>query len=553
MSIVFLLLSCYNHTTKSRKVFEKMKNLVKFSVFSENQWVFPDDKVDGVNEELLKLHIARGGNTLCQILTDISVTEKSPFTLQVNGANGITVIPYQLVPYTVLRNSAPYGKPHTTDDYESVKDFVTKKAPFEVYDMTAPMDEVFLRDGRLAFALRFIATPNCKAGVQTIVVTLNTENGSVEVPVTLTVHKAVIPPMQESKLTVVNWLHPKVMANYAKAERYSEEYYKVYEDALQHLVDIRNNHISLAESWQRFLPDEAIKDENGKIVDFDLSTLERSLQMAEKAGMTKLYGMYIAHFEQWNMPQIYLLWDWKNKHSAIDAEGYRQLKLYFKRVKEMVARNGWEDKYIQPVFDEPQFQNAENYRILIGMVRSIYPEVVIHDPVEVDNIPGTADIWCVKNAIYEKYKPSFQEQQAEGQRMTWYACGSPAGYTMNRTLDLPLIVSRLCFWICHRYNLEGFLHWGYDFPHEEKPIYAPGNTQIAYFVDGRYWDSIRAHAQRAGAEDWELLSIIKENAPEVADKIVEKACRTFDDYERDWQVFEQLRLDILNEADKWAE
>ena len=79
-----------------------MKNLVKFSVFSENQWVFPDDKVDGVNEELLKLHIARGGNVLCQILTDISVTEKSPFTMQVNGANGVTVIPYQLVPYTVL-------------------------------------------------------------------------------------------------------------------------------------------------------------------------------------------------------------------------------------------------------------------------------------------------------------------------------------------------------------------------------------------------------------------------------------------------------------------
>ena len=126
----------------------------------------------------------------------------------------------------------------------------------------------------------------------------------------------------------------------------------------------------------------------------------------------------------------------------------------------MIARNDWEDKYIQPLFDEPQFQNADNYRIFVGMVRSICPELIIHDPVEVDNIPGTADIWCVKNAIYEKYIDSFQRQQAERQRMTWYACGSPAEYMMNRTIDLPVIVSRLCFWICHRYNFEGFLHWG---------------------------------------------------------------------------------------------
>ena len=135
--------------------------------------------------------------------------------------------------------------------------------------------------------------------------------------------------------------------------------------------------------------------------------------------------------------------------------------------------------------------------------------------------------------------------------MTWYACGSPAGYTMNRTIDLPLTVSRLCFWICHRYNFEGFLHWGYHVPLETRPNYAPGNTQIIYGVDGDYWDSIRAHAQRGGAEDWELISIVKEHNPTLADKIVERACRTFDDYENDCRVLESLRLEILNEADKY--
>ena len=139
--------------------------------------------------------------------------------------------------------------------------------------------------------------------------------------------------------------------------------------------------------------------------------------------------------------------------------------------------------------------------------------------------------------------------------MTWYACGAPAGYTMNRTIDLPLIVSRLCFWICHRYNFEGFLHWGYhcttdDF-NDPSGTREPGGTGMVYFVDDDYWDSIRAHIQRAGAEDWELLSFIRENDPDRAAALVERACRSFDDYERDYKIFDALRLEVLCEADKY--
>ncbi len=528
----------------------------KFNVYSESQWVYPDDELKELDEKLLTLDVARGGNVLCQILTDITVEEKTPFTFSVKGANGITIIPYQLVSVRIKRNSAPDGKPNAnkTDDYEAVKDFVTRQAPFDVYDITAPMDKCFVRGGRLGFAFRFIANRDISAGVQKIVITVETQGKIVEVPITLNVHKATIPALQDSKLIVINWAIASRIAGEAKAKKYSKEYYEMYEKLLAHLVDIRNTQLFLTEWWRSNPDDECVRDENGKIIDFDLSNLEKSLQIAEKAGMPILSGWFVARFLVWNQPEIYLLWDWDNKHLATDVEAYRQLKLYFKRVKEMVERNHWQKKYVQCLFDEPQFANAENYRILVGMIRSIYPELVIHDPVEVDNIPGSADIWCVKNAIYEKYKESFQKQQAEGQRMTWYACGAPAGRMMNRTIDLPLIVSRLCFWICHRYNFEGFLHFGYhlysEFENGLTDTREPGGLGIVYNVDGDYWDTVRAHAQRAGAEDWELVSIIKEKAPALADKLVERACRTLEDYETDWKAFDALRLEVLNEADK---
>ena len=95
------------------------------------------------------------------------------------------------------------------------------------------------------------------------------------------------------------------------------------------------------------------------------------------------------------------------------------------------------------------------------------------------------------------------------------------------------------------------MHWGYHVDYKTASIHAPGNTQIVYFADGDYWDSIRAHAQRAGAEDWELLSIIKEKDPKTAELLVERACRTFDDYERDFRVFDELKRAVLEEADKY--
>ncbi|MBQ9941096.1 MAG: DUF4091 domain-containing protein [Clostridia bacterium] len=527
----------------------------KYRVYTQNQWVFPDDKIDlFVEDQPVNVHIARGGNVAVQFLTDINVKKGDKVTSKICDANGIHVQFYQMVPVTIPLNSAPDGKPNTTTNPDEVEDFVTRKAPFDVYDALAPMVDTISYDSRLAFTVRMTACSKMAPGAQMIDVTIETGNSVFKIQFNVIVHKAVIPHMSQSKLSVVNWVVPGAICAQCNDEIYSDAYWKMYRKLLTHLVDIRNNHLSIAQTW-RHEPDEAVRDENGKIIDFDLSYLEKALKIAEKAGMTKLYGSYVAHWVNWNEEQIYLLWDWDKKCDVSSCEAYRQLKIYFTRVREMVERNGWHDKYIQPLVDEPQFQNAAEYRILCGVVRSLYPELVIHDPVEVYNIAGAADIISVKQAIYEKYLDEFKELQASGQRMTYYACGAPAGRTMNRVLDLPVFVGRLSFWMCHRYNFEGYLHWGY---HNEGgfdntnfiKIMSPGNHSIVYCVDGEYWETIRSMAQLSGAEDWELLSIISEKEPETAHRLVEKGCRTFDDYEMDPDKFEKIYLEILETADR---
>ena len=181
---------------------------------------------------------------------------------------------------------------------------------------------------------------------------------------------------------------------------------------------------------------------------------------------------------------------------------------------------------MQCLVDEPQFPNSMSYRALSGICRKCMPGVVINDPVETTDIQGAADIWCVKQAVFDKYREDFRRLQRMGERLTVYTCGYPAGKWMNRATDLPLLAGRLVFWRCVQEGLEGFLHWGYNAYAGVDPLrhncYAgrdpfrfscyyrvpkclpPGDGFIVYpGENGVPWNSLRAHLQRSGAEDYE--------------------------------------------------
>ena len=516
---------------------------------SENTWLFPADTVGTPCHEI-SLDAARGGNVLFQILTDETIAADTPFAYSIAGANGVAVTPYQLLPVFVEKNSAPRNTMGRTDNYESVADFVTAKAPFDVYDITEEINGT-LAEGKLALCVRLSVSPDAPVGKQTVTLTFTAGDATFAVDAMLTVHKAVVPRLSDSELIVCNWIYPAHIAKSHGVELYGEEYWKLYREYLRHLLDIRSNHFSMMGTEKVPVGGEPIRDESGKIVDFDFTIFEKHMKIADEMGFTALYGPYIAHWTVWNDNWLHLVWD--PETDVTSREAYRQLAIYFKGLRAMIERNGWQKKYIQPLVDEPQVYTEYAYRILAAIYRRFMPEFPTHDPLETTDVGGAPDIWCVKQAIYEKYLPIYQEYQAMGEKMTYYTCGYPAGDHMNRVLDLPLSVGRLSFWMCHRYNFYGFLHWGYHAYADRNATYhtgPAGNQNIVYPAEGGVADTIRSHAQRAGAEDWELLQILKQYAPEEAAALVERGCRTFTDYERDGDVVDAIRRDILAALDR---
>ncbi len=132
---------------------------------------------------------------------------------------------------------------------------------------------------------------------------------------------------------------------------------------------------------------------------------------------------------------------------------------------------------------------------------------------------------------------------------------------MNRSMDLPLTASRAVFWMGAFYRLSGFLHWGFNYyigsdiwhsaccPHKGALLPA-GDAHIVYPGKNGPLPSMRFEAQRAGAEDYELLIQALKAAPEKTEQLIKKVCTSFRNYTREGIVLTEIRNSLIQLIEK---
>ncbi|HHY23482.1 MAG TPA: DUF4091 domain-containing protein [Clostridiaceae bacterium] len=525
---------------------------MKLQIFSENDWVYPDSEITELSGSVC-LDTARNANISFQVLTNLQVDDDTPISIEWSGEDveGLTLIPYQLIPVRVEENSDV--KLFTTLDYDSVKDFVTRQAPFYVYDVTRDIDDGMLKKGRAAFYFRINVSSQLEPGEYESVLKLVFNGCEGKINIKLRVYKAVVPSLENCRFSMVNWLFLDHVSKAHNLEYGSEKFWDVIGHYMDNQLDMRSNHLMLSSG-------KPILDENGNVVDFDFSEMIKEGKMAIDKGFTYIYGGFVSHWKKWDATELYLLWNMDIEVTSLEA--YRQLKIYFTKLWSIILENGWENKYMQCLVDEPNFPNSGHYRILSGICRKCMPGVIINDPVESTELGGAVDIWVVKQSLYEQYKAEYEFLQELGEEIWIYTCGYPAGKMMNRVIDLSLMASRLPMWMCYKYNAPGFLHWGYnalnDEPFENTCFYRgnpekllpPGNSNIVYPGNDKPWYSIRGHLQRAGAEDYELLYQLGLRDRNKADEIIARVCTTFDEYNPSAENFNEVRRTLLETLDE---
>jgi hypothetical protein len=153
----------------------------------------------------------------------------------------------------------------------------------------------------------------------------------------------------------------------------------------------------------------------------------------------------------------------------------------------------------------------------------------------------------------------FRERQKAGDEVWFYTCTGPKTNYANRFIEQPLIKPRLLHWINFRYGATGYLHWGFNYwnlttsPFDETRFNFPGGDQwIVYPKNGKLLSSIRLEAMRDGIGDYELLSMLAEQNPSLAQKLATETILDFDRYDTDVARFRARRLQMLEALEQPA-
>lgn len=523
--------------------------MIRFSVFSDTDWLYPDSGHSAHTD--IRLHLPRGGHDGAQLLVDaaparISISYRPSVSRDSDRGCGPAVQLYRLLPIGVNENTS--ATLMTTTDYESCREFVTRKAPFQVYDALKPLDGEIPEGGRFAVYLCAEAGPETPPGEYSGTLLIREPNHETRIPVRCAVHAPVVPAVSDARLGMLNFFDYDGLASQHNTAKGSDAYWESFRQYVRAQIAMRCTHILLPAG-------EPVYRDNA-LAGFDFSMAVRAGRIALEEGAARLCGGHIAHWHTWDDDEYYPNWD--PSTGVTTPQGYLQMRLYFSQWAQVVRENGWKDRMTQALADEPQTHNDKTYRILAAMFRKFLPGVPVIDAVETVNLGGGIDIWVPKQDTYEKWKTDYETLQAAGEEMWFYTCAFPAGPAMNRSMDLPLTVSRIVLWMGALYRLSGFLHWGFNYyigddiwhsaccPHKGALLPA-GDAHIVYPGDnGGPWRSMRFEAQRGGAEDYELLMQAAAIAPDETDALIRTVCTSFRSYVRSGEEVSAARQKLMD-------
>lgn len=518
-------------------------NQTKYCVESSSKWLYPDDVVEVTSDNRgAKLIAAKGGYASCQILFN-GLNTGGSFKCSFDGPDEFVIEAFQEYDVRVTNNTGVHG---FIADYETAKDYVTKKAPFRVYDALKPMtSDCKVRAETEAVYISVKVHGSAHSGVYHFTAEFKAGGYAVEIPIELEVTKSVIP--MES-LYITNWFSVGNMAHSHGLKPYSEAHWNMiryYGEAMR-----RGRQNCFWVTWDSVIKGGDYK--NGYT--FDFSRVKRLIDTYLGMGFTCIEGAPVTGRDSWD-GEVFKVSAPDGYVEALSEQGYVYLSQFLIAWREFLKENGWLNLLIQHIGDEPHGKCAAEFRILSGIVRKYLPGVPLIEAVETHELYGALDIWVPKNDYYTRNTEQLENHRKLGDRIWIYTCCIPGGFYANRLLDMPLLRTRMLHWGNYKYDIEGFLHWGLNhWRHDQNPFeetcppngptnFLPaGDTNIVYpGDDGDVWISMRLEQMRAGAEEYELFKQLGGKG----DEILNACFRAFNDCDNDPAVFDDMRAKLL--------
>lgn len=515
---------------------------MKYHVVDSSEWLYPDRTDYETSTDSFNQFCAKNGMACGQIIV---YGAGKTVSVKVNGFDAEV---YEEIAIPVEENVG-FGR------WNRTKFFPSRLAPFHVYDCLKPCDGISeTKDGICAFYVCVKAESLNGAGKFFGNIILESDGDKIEIPITVKVYDFTVP---KESLKVVMGCYFETAAKFHNVTAGSAEYERLRLEYFKLLRRMRQNMIYIDGV-------KVIKKDNSKY-DFDFSVLENRTKEALSLGFEYFAMAGVGFRRSWKASTIKIC---LTDMDAMSPEGQDFLAQYIPALRDFLKEKGWLERFVLGVADEPNEENAIEYKELCNTICRHAPEIKLMDALSYnDKLHGALDVWIPLNKSYQENKSKFDSYREDGSEIWQYVCCGPRGDGyMNRFMDYPLICSRYQFWGNYKYNLTGYLHWaalcyqpGQDpyiqsCPHhvnaDSECTLPAGDTHLIYPGDGMPYMSMRLELHREGIEDYEILKYIGDRNKEKADELCNRSFKSFNKAVYDMNIFRESRRALYAAAEQ---
>ena len=392
-----------------------------------------------------------------------------------------------------------------------------------------------------------------------------------------TMELKVIPAvMPEQRLIYTRWLYLDCIATAHHVEVFSEGHWYLIERYIRAAADLGINMLMVPVHTPPLDTEVGTARPCVQLVDVEKTKTGYRFSFARFhrfIGLCKKYGIRyfeIAHmFTQWGAgatPNIMVTENGKTGygfgwHVASDDPRYVEfLQQYIPAIVRELEKAGIADQTYFHVSDEPSVNDELSYRKAADLIRPLTVPCRSFDTLSEVDFYEKGLVETPVTLISSIHK--FLEHPVDNQ-WVYYCCGPNEVYP-NCFMAMPSYRVRILGFLLYRYNIKGFLHWGFNFYNAIRSLYPidpylttssdgafpSGDPLIVYPAHNGVYTSIRGEVTFEAVQDMNICIALenligREQVERIIDQAAGKPLR-FDDYPRSSEYILKLRETLLD-------
>lgn len=413
---------------------------------------------------------------------------------------------------------------------------------------------------------------DCKPGPISVSINLNVKKDDETTTLspltaTLLIHDVLIQPRRN--FPVVQWFYNDAILDWYGLKPFEEAFWKQVKPYMLNLVEHGQDTIYAPvftpplDGVKR--PTQLLKvtRTGTDTYAFDWTDVKRYTDLADACGIRNFEWTHF--FTQWGVKHALRIYEGQGEDETLlwpvetgaTSDTYRRfLTQFLAEFKTFLEHENLLERSFFHVSDEPHGEATRaNYVAARSMLRELAPWIKTMD--------ALSEIEYGRQQITDMPIPSIsvtKQYRDEGIPCFTYFCCGPRGKYINRLMDTPLIKQRMLGWLCFKFEVLGFLHWGYNYwqrrgeralidPFTEQsgagwPGWAYGDTFVVYPGPDGPIDSIRWEIFAESLQDYALLQTldIQPNDPRLA------VFEDFDCFPKHLDWLRTMRRELLKAA-----